>query len=191
MEHHATINALLITEAEANDGIGAFNVVEQDDGEFQILDGSHTGGTADTLSDALRIAEECALEFDVHRLMRGRLPLADAEEIGTKMGDMIAPVLHNGPMNDVPIFSRSEAETYIRNRIDPPECVVLTMSSREYDAMLAGLRLLATAMKERLVLADDDDIGQILTCGMQHPGLTDEQVHDLADAFQRGDRDPR
>jgi hypothetical protein len=52
---------------------------------------------------------------------------------------------------------------------------------REFDATLAALRLLATALHKGEVAPDDGDVGDILTCSGDHPGLTSEEVHDIAD----------
>jgi len=57
------------------------------------------------------------------------------------------------------------------------------LNDQEMDAVLAGLRLLATAIKERLVIPDDGDIGSILTNSGAHAGLNADQVHELCDVL--------
>jgi hypothetical protein len=55
-------------------------------------------------------------------------------------------------------------------------------SAAEYDAVIAALRLLATALNSRPEVADI--VTDILTNGGAHAGLSSEQVHDIADRFQ-------
>ena len=59
-------------------------------------------------------------------------------------------------------------------------------SDAEYDAIIAALRLLAAGLDKpsndpAAVRPDDGDIGEILTNGGAHEGLSRDQVHDLAD----------
>lgn len=53
------------------------------------------------------------------------------------------------------------------------------MSKAEYDAVIAGLRMLALGVEGGTVSADDGDIGEILTDGGAHSGLSAEEIHDL------------
>ncbi len=62
----------------------------------------------------------------------------------------------------------------------------LQISDQESDAILAALRLLGHAMTIGDVEANDGDIGDILTCGGKHAGLTREQVDALGDNLQSG-----
>lgn len=64
----------------------------------------------------------------------------------------------------------------------------LNIESTEYDAILAGLRLLQIALESGDVGPNDGDIGDILTCGGGHAGLTVEQIETLIDDMQCGAR---
>lgn len=57
----------------------------------------------------------------------------------------------------------------------------LSVSKAEYDAVIAGLRMLAAGVGTGAVSADDGDIGEILTNGGAHSGLSAEEIHDLCD----------
>lgn len=63
----------------------------------------------------------------------------------------------------------------------------MQFSKKQFDAILAGLALLQTALRNRLVLPNDGGIGDILTNGGSHEGLTDEEVGQLSEAFNCGD----
>ena len=192
MEHHSNVNALLVTQAEADQGVGVWNILKDEHGDCSIVDGSGANhGDSMCLSEALATAEMLAVQFDVRRLTEGGLPQEDAEEIERTMGDMIGGVLHYGPTHNGPVFTVSEATDYIRRRLDPPEACVVTLSIREHDAVLAGLRLLTKAFDNDWIDRDDSDIGAILTSSALHPGLSVDQIHDLADALMAGARDPR
>lgn len=65
----------------------------------------------------------------------------------------------------------------------------LILNGPQYDALLAGVRLLAGALGEGMVNPDDGDVGDILTNSGEHPGLTASEVYDLGDAMQSGDLD--
>lgn len=67
---------------------------------------------------------------------------------------------------------------------DGPAEHVLRLTQPEYDAMLAGLRLLARALQTRQVTPDDDDVGSILTNSGEHAGLTSDDVYSLGDRWQ-------
>lgn len=72
---------------------------------------------------------------------------------------------------------------------DQANAVVLAISSRQYDALLAGLRLLARDIDKGLVEPNDGDVGDILTCAGAHAGLSAEQIHAFGDALQKGEHD--
>lgn len=57
----------------------------------------------------------------------------------------------------------------------------LSLSGQERDALLAALKLLEVSMKEGLVQPNDGDIGDLLTNGGEHEGLTPWQISALAD----------
>lgn len=63
----------------------------------------------------------------------------------------------------------------------------MQFSKKQFDAILAGLALLQTALQNRLVLPDDGEIGDILTDNGSHEGLTAEEVGQLSEAFNCGD----
>jgi hypothetical protein len=63
-----------------------------------------------------------------------------------------------------------------------------SLTQMERDAILAGLRMLATRMSGRdgapaLIESDGSGIGDILTGSGTHDGLTEEQVWDLGDRW--------
>jgi len=61
----------------------------------------------------------------------------------------------------------------------------LTLNSdAEYDAVIAALRLLAWHVLPPEFQSGDVDITSILTNEGLHPGLTSDEVHDIADRFQ-------
>jgi hypothetical protein len=60
------------------------------------------------------------------------------------------------------------------------------LEAREYDAVLAGLRLLSAQLRGGHVAPDDGDIGSILTADGDHFGLTADQIDDMGDAMQFG-----
>lgn len=64
----------------------------------------------------------------------------------------------------------------------------LRISDSEYDAILAGLRLLQAALEAGDVEPNDGDVGDILTCAGSHAGLTVEQIESLIDDMQCGAR---
>lgn len=66
------------------------------------------------------------------------------------------------------------------------ETLTLKLTSQQYDAVLAGVRHLAASLTAGTVTPDDDDVGQILTNGGEHKGLTADEIHDMADAWQAG-----
>lgn len=63
----------------------------------------------------------------------------------------------------------------------------MKISKMQFDAILAGLRLLEVALEERTVRPYDGNIGDILTDGQTHEGLTSAQVSELADQINSGD----
>lgn len=204
MEHRTTVEALLVTDAERDTGLGSFAIIEDAHGDYSVVDGSGMyHGDSMGLSEALETAEMLAVRFDVERLTRGGLPRDDAEEIADRIEALpgysaaepsgsLFLALHQGPGYEpqAPI-SEATAETFIRALLDPPEACVVTMSSREHDAVVAGLRLLTKAFANDWIDRDDGDIGAILTCSGNHPGLSVDAIHDLADALLSGARDPR
>jgi len=54
-----------------------------------------------------------------------------------------------------------------------------SISKKQFDAVLAGLRLLQSCLENRLVLPNDGDIGDILTDGGTHKGLTTTEIDAL------------
>lgn len=62
--------------------------------------------------------------------------------------------------------------------------ILLRVSGPQYDAALAALRLLSAALIAGAVAPDDGDIGDILTDGGAHPGLTADEIADLGDFWQ-------
>ena len=66
---------------------------------------------------------------------------------------------------------------------DQANAVVLALSSRQYDA------LLARDIGNGLVEPNDGDIGSILTCAGAHAGMSCEQIHAFGDALQKGEHD--
>lgn len=66
----------------------------------------------------------------------------------------------------------------------------LTLTAHQYDALLAGTRLLARVLKNDLLpRADIDDIRDILTNAGAHDGLNPADLEYLGDAMQAGDLD--
>lgn len=63
----------------------------------------------------------------------------------------------------------------------------MNLTQKENDAIIAALRLLASDMESKRVLPNDGDIGDILTNGGEHEGLTSEEVDKLAEDFNFGD----
>ncbi len=57
----------------------------------------------------------------------------------------------------------------------------ITLNRSEFDATIAALRLLATAIESKSVSPNDGDIGDILTNLGEHDGLNETEVHNLAD----------
>ena len=198
--HLATLSAHIRTAAEHDGPVGAFDVVDWngvvDDGKppFQIIDQGEPGDTFHTLSEALRAAEDLIVAFDVDRLANGGLTLDDGIiEIWDEVRDVakrhLTPSAFQQAITKGGVLIDTEAETLVRELLDRPDTSIMGFSPREYDAALAGLRLLARELAAGRVSPDDNDIGQIMTNGMEHPGLTAEQIHALADAWQAGERD--
>ncbi|USN14384.1 hypothetical protein KABACHOK_05710 [Brevundimonas phage vB_BpoS-Kabachok] len=199
--HLNEISANLRTQAERDNAVGAFSVLDWqgvvDDGKprYQVIDQGEADDNFDHLSAALRRAEHLALAFDTDRLQSGGLSLSDAallweehrdslKHTQTSRSDFVLALVEGQG-----VLSRAEAAVIAQGLNDPRDSAVLGLSPREYDAALAGLRLLARELAAGRVAPDDNDIGQILTNGMEHPGLSAEQVHALADAWQAGERD--
>jgi len=58
------------------------------------------------------------------------------------------------------------------------------LPAKHADAIIAGLRLLQTSLKDRLVIPNDGDIGDILTNSGDHEGLTVDEIDALlAESF--------
>ncbi|UTC28663.1 hypothetical protein MARCHEWKA_01500 [Brevundimonas phage vB_BpoS-Marchewka] len=199
--HLNEISANLRTAAERTGPTGAFSVidwtgvVDPDRSPYQVVDQGEADDNFDHLSAALRRAEHLALSFDIDRLESGGLSLSDAAALWeehrdglkatqTSRSDFILALVEGQG-----VLSRAEATVIAQGLNDPRDASVLGLSPREYDAAMAGLRLLARELAAGRVAPDDNDIGQILTNGMEHPGLSAEQIHDLADAWQAGERD--
>lgn len=63
----------------------------------------------------------------------------------------------------------------------------LTLSAQQLDAVLAGLRCLQVALESGSVSPDDGDIGDILTNGQTHPGLTADEIDKLCESINSGE----
>jgi DNA-binding Xre family transcriptional regulator len=59
----------------------------------------------------------------------------------------------------------------------------MQLSGKNFDAVLAGLRLLQTALEQRLVLPEDGDIGDILTNSGKHSGLSVAEIDELCESL--------
>lgn len=199
--HVFEISANLRTAAERDCETGAYSVLDWqgvvDPGRprYQVIAQGEADDNFDSLPAAMRRAEALALAFDVDRLERGGLSVADASALWEELRDALKATqtrradfmlaLIEGPGT----LGRGEAAAIAQGLLDPRDSAVLGLSPREYDAVLAGLRLLARELDAGRVAPDDNDIGQILTCGAAHPGLDSGQIHALADAMQAGERD--
>lgn len=71
------------------------------------------------------------------------------------------------------------------------EAIIQTMdlTQRERDALWAGLRLLQASLDRApgayLVMPDDGDIGDILTCSGDHAGMTADEIETfIEDKFE-------
>lgn len=62
--------------------------------------------------------------------------------------------------------------------------ITLELTQEQYDAALAGARLLARALKAGDLEPNDGDIGDILTNSGAHAGLSAQAIHAMADAWQ-------
>lgn len=60
------------------------------------------------------------------------------------------------------------------------------LSKKQHDTVLAGLRLLQTTLDNRLVLPNDGNIGDILTDGGSHAGLTATEIDTLCEEINCG-----
>lgn len=60
-------------------------------------------------------------------------------------------------------------------------------SKKQFDAILAGLRLLQTSLDNRLVLPNDGDIGDILTDTGSHEGMTAAEIDSFCEELNCGD----
>lgn len=60
------------------------------------------------------------------------------------------------------------------------------LTGPQFDAILAGLRLLAEHVASGAVHADDGGIGAIWSDDGQHEGLDPGAIHDLADSLNGG-----
>jgi hypothetical protein len=67
--------------------------------------------------------------------------------------------------------------------------IKLKFTRAEYDMILAGLRMLAIAIDNGQVHANDGDVSEVITNSGEHPMPTSDDVHDLADALQDGEHD--
>lgn len=63
----------------------------------------------------------------------------------------------------------------------------MKISKMQFDAILAGLRLLEVALEERTVRPFDGNVGDILTDGQSHEGLSSEKVAELAEELNGSD----
>lgn len=61
-----------------------------------------------------------------------------------------------------------------------PDRTLLQVTSPQFDAIIAGLRLLQSSLDRGDVAPDDGDVGDILTCNGDHAGLTAAEIDDLA-----------
>lgn len=74
-----------------------------------------------------------------------------------------------------------ELVTLYASVFEPQQAERLSVSKTEFDAVIAGLRMLAAGVEVGSVTAEDGDIGEILTDGGMHSGLSAEEIHDLCD----------
>jgi len=58
-----------------------------------------------------------------------------------------------------------------------------SVSKQQFDAVLAGLRLLQTCLENRLVLSNDGGISDILTDGGIHKGLSSTEIDTLCESL--------
>ena len=58
-----------------------------------------------------------------------------------------------------------------------------SISKKQFDAVLAGLRLLQLCLENRLVLPNDGGISDILTDGGSHEGLTTMEIDALCESL--------
>lgn len=63
------------------------------------------------------------------------------------------------------------------------------VADAEFDAILAGLRTLQTYLSKGYEIPDDSQIGSILTNNGAHKGLDENQIDNLCEALNNGDRD--
>lgn len=199
--HLNEISANLRTAAERDGPVGAFSVLDWtgvvDEGHppYQVIDQGEADDNFDHLSAAIRRAEHLALSFDIDRLDRGGLSLDDATALWDELRDRLKGTQTSRSdfvlalVEGQGVLGLSAATVIAQGLNDPRDSAVLGFSPREYDAVLAGLRLLARELADGRVSPDDNDIGQILTCDMAHPGLGADAIHALADAMQAGEHD--
>lgn len=64
--------------------------------------------------------------------------------------------------------------------------MVIRPCRRQFDAILAGLRLLQSSLDSGAVKPNDGDIGDILTCDGDHAGLSAAEVDALANSLLAG-----
>lgn len=62
----------------------------------------------------------------------------------------------------------------------------MKLNKKQFDAVLAGLRLLQAALSSGLVDQDDGNIGEILTNGADHEGLTTDEIGTLCEDINTG-----
>jgi hypothetical protein len=68
---------------------------------------------------------------------------------------------------------------------------LLALTQPEFDAVLAGLRVLSAAITDSDICPDDGEIGDILTNAGAHAGLSVEAIDALGDRINAGDDDLR
>lgn len=84
------------------------------------------------------------------------------------------------------LSSQQDAQARLANNC-AEQYALVRMDHHQFDAMIAGLRLLEREMERGNVAANDGDVGEILTDGGRHEGLTVEEISSFGDELLTGD----
>lgn len=130
------------------------------------------GGTDATLDNTTTLSEE--------EWMRGQEEASEGAGVEAQLDPKFWAQMQGLRTITCALGAQPDAPAAHRSDRDPARC------DPAYDAVLAGLRLLQTALENRLVIPDDGDIGDILTNGQSHAGLGPVEIDDLVEHLQFG-----
>ncbi|HIH2751431.1 TPA: hypothetical protein ACYLN4_007269 [Burkholderia lata] len=178
-------------EEEANQMYQDWISVQLTDQVVRLSDGRAVGRFEKVEhDDGLRWATISGARYACHN---------DLDLAGMHSGDVVAfwpariPVHDRTPLRMVNASGTIEQfDTASLNRLSfvtgDNEVATLRVSRRQFDCVVASLRLLESKMESGEVALNDGDIGSIMTCEGKHPGMRLDEVTDFCNEILNGNR---